>query len=169
MPVTSAETRRQRILLQAKDRRHADGNIDFVGLHNLAKHLIFFREASEAAMSTVKGLHRRHKDLFRTLPQDSASTQIMNEVDELLLQKITQFGVLVLRTAATEKRMQNIISLVSRKPCVRRESEIAQGKGQAFNTVTQQDSFMMRNDSRTMKAIAFVTIFFLPITTVAVS
>ena len=39
---------------------------------------------------------------------------------------------------------------------------------QAFNTVTQGDSFMMRNDSRTMKAIAFVTILFLPITTVAV-
>ena len=115
MHINLAKNGYKTVLSQAKDRRQADASIDFVGLHNLAKHLIFFKEASEAAMSTVKNLHARHKDLFKAPPQDPTSIQIINEVDEMLLQKVTQFEVLVLRTTATEKRMQNMISLVSRE------------------------------------------------------
>lgn len=40
--------------------------------------------------------------------------------------------------------------------------------GQSFNVVTQQDSHVMINDSKTMKAIAAVTMIFLPATTIAV-
>lgn len=40
--------------------------------------------------------------------------------------------------------------------------------GQAFNIVTLEDSNVMMRDSKTMKAIAAVTGFFLPATTIAV-
>lgn len=40
---------------------------------------------------------------------------------------------------------------------------------QSFNLVTQQDSRVMWQDNQTMKAIAFMTLFFLPMATVAVS
>lgn len=40
--------------------------------------------------------------------------------------------------------------------------------GQSFNMVTQQDSNVMIGHSTTMKAIAAVTMFFLPATTIAV-
>ena len=41
--------------------------------------------------------------------------------------------------------------------------------GQSFNVVTQQDSNLMISHSTTMKAIAAVTMIFLPATTIAVS
>lgn len=40
--------------------------------------------------------------------------------------------------------------------------------GQSFNVVTQQDSNVMIGHSTTMKAIAAVTMIFLPATTIAV-
>jgi hypothetical protein len=40
---------------------------------------------------------------------------------------------------------------------------------QSFNLVTQQDSRVMWQDNQTMKAIAFITLLFLPMATVAVS
>lgn len=39
---------------------------------------------------------------------------------------------------------------------------------QSFNTVTQHDSHVLKNDSKSMKAIASVTVAFLPLATVAV-
>lgn len=39
---------------------------------------------------------------------------------------------------------------------------------QSFNVVTQHDSHVLKNDSKSMKAIAVVTVAFLPLATVAV-
>lgn len=39
---------------------------------------------------------------------------------------------------------------------------------QSFNVVTQHDSHVMKNDSKSMKAIAVVTTAFLPLATIAV-
>ena len=39
---------------------------------------------------------------------------------------------------------------------------------QSFNVVTQQDSRVLKNDSKSMKAIASVTMAFLPLATIAV-
>lgn len=39
---------------------------------------------------------------------------------------------------------------------------------QSFNIVTQQDSHILKNDSKSMKAIATVTMIFLPLATVGV-
>ena len=39
---------------------------------------------------------------------------------------------------------------------------------QSFNIVTQYDSHVLKNDSKSMKAIAIVTMAFLPLATIAV-
>ena len=39
---------------------------------------------------------------------------------------------------------------------------------QSFNVVTQHDSYVLKNDSKSMKAIASVTMAFLPLATIAV-
>ena len=39
---------------------------------------------------------------------------------------------------------------------------------QSFNVVTQHDSHVMKNDSKSVKAIAIVTMAFLPLATIAV-
>lgn len=39
---------------------------------------------------------------------------------------------------------------------------------QSFNVVTQHDSHVLKNDSKSMKAIAIVTMAFLPLATIAV-
>ena len=39
---------------------------------------------------------------------------------------------------------------------------------QSFNVVTQHDSHIMKKDSKSMKAIATVTVLFLPLATIAV-
>ena len=102
----------QEVLSNAKDRRFPSADLDFVGLHNVAKHFVFFREASEAVHSTVKGICAQHKKLLADPPQGAYSKQITEEVDLLLSQKATQYEVLTLRAASMEKRMQNIINLV---------------------------------------------------------
>ena len=42
-------------------------------------------------------------------------------------------------------------------------------ESQAFNTVNQQDSQIIKSDSKCMKGIAMMTMFFLPAATVGVS
>ena len=102
----------QEVLSNAKDRRFPSADLDFVGLHNVAKHFVFFTGASDAVHSTVKGICAQHKKILADPPQGAYSKQITEEVDLLLSQKATQYEVLTLRAASMEKRMQNIINLV---------------------------------------------------------
>jgi len=67
-----------------------------------------------------------------------------------------------LRLNSLDRRMQNIISLVSLLPAAILALGDADRRSQSFNLVTQQDSRIMQKDSSSMKTIAMMTLLFLP-------
>jgi hypothetical protein len=87
----------------------------------------------------------------------------------------TQFQSTSLRLKSLENRMDNIIALVCLIPFTDCES----GQGQetlidiilikSFHLVTQDSNRIMQADSNSMATIAFVTLIFLPMSTVSVS
>ena len=109
---------------------------DFISLHNISKHCIYMNEAVEAATQTLDNMMAH----LITKSGNSTSTTISS-----LQYRKTMFQSTQLRLRSLEKRMANIISL-------------------SFNLVTQQDSRVMQNDSSAMKAIAVMTLIFLPAT-----
>ncbi|EME84380.1 uncharacterized protein MYCFIDRAFT_207257 [Pseudocercospora fijiensis CIRAD86] len=118
-------------------------SVDFASLHNISKHCIYISEATEAAILSVDSMiaHlRSHRLVISASMTDAALSHLTCR--KLALQS-TQ-----LRIRSLEKRMANIISL-------------------SFNLVTQQDSRVMQNDSNAMKAIAVLTLIFLPLTGIA--
>ncbi|KAL6715238.1 hypothetical protein ACLMJK_007502 [Lecanora helva] len=126
----------------------AESQLDFVGLHNMAKHIIYLKEGSAATMLTVSHLQSFHDELVKQPPQGHDAIPFTRLTHQMLKQKAVQFEVWELRMTSLEKRIQNIINL-------------------AFNVVTQQDSRVLKYDSKSMKAIASVTMVFLPLATVA--
>lgn len=121
---------------------------DFVGLHNMAKHIIYLKEGADAAALTMAHLQNFHQALLKQPPQGQDAMPVMRLTSQMLAQKAVQFEVWKLRMASLEQRMQNIINL-------------------SFNVVTQHDSHTLKNDSKSMKAIASVTMAFLPLATIA--
>lgn len=86
---------------------------DFVGLHNMAKHIIYLKEGADAASLTTSHLQAFHQELLKQLPQGSDALPIMHLASQMLAQKAVQFEVWKLRMTSLEQRMQNIINLVS--------------------------------------------------------
>ncbi|KAL9027446.1 MAG: hypothetical protein Q9196_004031 [Gyalolechia fulgens] len=121
---------------------------DFVGLHNIAKHIIYLKENSEAALMTISRLETFHGELLKRPPRGQDAIPTMRMTNQMLAQKVVQFEGWKLRMTSLEQRMQNIINL-------------------SFNLVTQHDSHILKNDSKSMKAIATVTMLFLPLATIA--
>ena len=91
------------------------GNPDFVGLHKMAKHIIYLKEGSDAAILILSHLQKFHDKLLARPPQGDHALPIMHLTDQMLAQKAVQFEVWQLRMASMEQRMQNIINLVSHK------------------------------------------------------
>ncbi|KAL8916824.1 MAG: hypothetical protein Q9172_006087 [Xanthocarpia lactea] len=89
-----------------------DGHHDFVGLHNIAKHIIHLKEGADAAHSTTTHLQAFHQGLLEQPPQGPHATQVMRLTNQMLAQKTVQFEVWKLRMTSLEQRMQNIINLV---------------------------------------------------------
>lgn len=85
---------------------------DFVGLHNMAKHIIFLKEASEAALLMAQRLYQHHQELLDKPPQGNSSKSTMQLVHQMLSQKVTQFESWKLRMESMDKRMANVINLV---------------------------------------------------------
>jgi len=97
--------------------------IDFVGLHNIAKHCIYMKEAFEAVLLTVEDLISQHKQYFlgptlsnapapATLPNATAERQAL-ATQNMLKHKRGFFGSTKLRIVSLETRIGNIIALVS--------------------------------------------------------
>ena len=86
---------------------------DFVGLHNMAKHIIHLKEGSDAAELTMTHLQNFHEELLEQPSQRSDAKATMRLTNQMLAQKAVQFEVWKLRMTSLEKRMQNIINLVS--------------------------------------------------------
>jgi hypothetical protein len=106
--------------------------VDFVGLHNIAKHCIYMKEAFDAALLTVEDLISQHKQHFldhplshataqanlpdrtaqENLPDHTAKKQALATLNMLKL-KHGFFQSTKLRVASLETRIGNIIALVS--------------------------------------------------------
>lgn len=91
----------------------SDGRHDFVGLHNVAKHIIYLKENSEAATMTVSHLKTFHGELLNHPPQGQDAMPAMQMTSQMLAQKSVQFEVWELRMTSLQQRMQNIINLVN--------------------------------------------------------
>ena len=115
----------------------------FTGLHNLARHTIYLRENCDSALATLEGLHKHHKSVIGDKPAPSQMfTQQALEYRKSLFQSTQR------RLESLDKRMSNIIAL-------------------SFHLVTQGDSRMMQTENQSMKTIAVMTLFFMPLGTVA--
>ena len=78
----------------------------------MAKHIIFLKEASEAALLMAQRLHEHHKELLTGPPQGDNAKPTMQIVHQMLSQKVTQFEVWKVRMESMDKRMENVINLV---------------------------------------------------------
>jgi Mg2+ and Co2+ transporter CorA len=135
-----------RILNRAVFPGLAAEKVDFVGLHNVAKHVIYLRESAEALSHTVEAMVAAHAQSQST-PQAEWPHRVKETSRALTYRK----GILHstnLRLKSMEERMKNIIQL-------------------SFNLVTQQDSRSFQVDNKLMKLIALVTLVFLPTTALA--
>ncbi|KAL4798355.1 hypothetical protein BDV19DRAFT_356902 [Aspergillus venezuelensis] len=117
----------------------------FTGLLNISKHIIYLQESSDAALETIKKLSDYH-GMLESSGNDhkraaSATSSALSQVE-------TELQAIKLRLRSMDRRMQNVISL-------------------SFHLVTQEGNDVLRADSSTMATIAFVTLVFLPITTVS--
>jgi Mg2+ and Co2+ transporter CorA len=129
----------QRILGSASLPGLAAERLDFVGLYNIAKLIIYMKESVKSMIYIIDNMidspfirgHNPSK-------QDLSSISYRKGVCESTQQRITSM----------EKRMENLIQL-------------------SFNLVTQQDSRSLQLDNKLMTVIAVVTLFFLPLTTIA--
>lgn len=119
---------------------------DFAMLHEIAKQGIYMSEAATAAVIQME-------NIIAYLREPSSGKQASDDrMREIALQQFTYqksaFRSTQLRLSSLDKRIANIISL-------------------SFNLVAQRDSQIMRQDSSAMKAIAVLTLIFLPLTGIA--
>ncbi|KAI4604987.1 hypothetical protein J4E80_010818 [Alternaria sp. BMP 0032] len=115
----------------------------FTGLHNLAKHAIYLHENCEAALATLNDLYTHHTALMGTNPDT-----LQRQTKEALKYRQTLFESTQRRLTSLNARISNIIGL-------------------SFNIVTQGDSKLMQSENQSMKTIAVMTLWFMPLGTVA--
>ncbi|GJP90844.1 uncharacterized protein AlacWU_03743 [Aspergillus niger] len=118
----------------------------FTGLLNVSEHILFLQESAEAAILTLKKLSWHHQQIMEDVPDgDRHATEM---AQGMLMHAETQFQSISLRLKGLEKRMDNIIAL-------------------SFHLVTQDGNRIMQADSSSMTTIVFVTLVFLPVSTVS--
>ncbi|KAI4941720.1 hypothetical protein J4E91_010594 [Alternaria rosae] len=115
----------------------------FTGLHNLAKHAIYLRENCEAALATLDDLYSHYVVVMGANPGT-----LQRQTREALKYRQTLFESTQRRLASLNARISNIIEL-------------------SFNIVTQGDSKLMQSENQSMKTIAVMTLWFMPLGTVA--
>jgi hypothetical protein len=133
----------------------------------MAKHIIYLKEGSDAAVSTASHLQKFHQGASEAAapgPRCHAyhAPDQPNAHSESCA--IRRMEIAHDQPATTDAEYHQ-----PRKKSVRSQiSELMLTDFQSFNVVTQHDSHVLKNDSKSMKAIASVTIAFLPLATIAV-
>ncbi|KAL8916350.1 MAG: hypothetical protein Q9208_008574 [Pyrenodesmia sp. 3 TL-2023] len=104
----------ENLILRSAGGESTEEEFDFVGLHNISKHVIYLKESSSAAVALTKRFCEGHETIMKdiTCPE---RLHLMRSVHELLQHKTTLLNSLVLRVAGMESLMQNLINL-ARKP-----------------------------------------------------
>ena len=117
---------------------------DFATLHEIAKHGIYMSEAAAAAVLEMEMVISHLEDLS----SNPSSANLRSATISHFHYQKSSFQSTQLRLASLDKRIANVISL-------------------SFNLVTQRDSQVLKQDSNAMKAIAVLTLVFLPLTGIA--
>lgn len=99
-------------MLQSANTSAQEPHFDFVGIHNLAKIIIYLRESASAATATAKSLCNQHDDLI-VQRQQSKKLDLMHSIQMLLRHKLTLLEGCTLRVETLDSRVKNIINLVS--------------------------------------------------------
>lgn len=99
-------------VLASAEQGTEEPHFDFIGIHNLAKHVIYLRESSHAAWATANHICERH---YRLLVQQEKSQQahLTQSIHTLLQHKLGLFEVCKLRVETLDSRLKNTINLVS--------------------------------------------------------
>ena len=82
----------------------------FTGLLNISKHIIYLQESSDAALETIKKLSDYHETLEWS---GDYQKQAASATSAAFVQVETEFQAIKLRLRSMDRRMQNVISLVS--------------------------------------------------------
>ncbi|KAM0723999.1 hypothetical protein Q7P37_000990 [Cladosporium fusiforme] len=117
---------------------------DFAKLHDIAKHGIYLSEAATAAGLEMASLISH----LQAASRPSDTKRLSQATISKFQYQMVAFQSTKLRLSSLEKRIANVISL-------------------SFNLVTQRDSRLLKHDSNAMKAIALLTLIFLPMTGIA--
>jgi hypothetical protein len=96
----------QDILKKARARDRA-GQFDFVGLHNVSKHIAYLNEAADAFLLIVEDMRVQSRALLC-----ATNTGHVEEIVAALAYQKGLFHSGNLRLKSLDKRMQNIINLV---------------------------------------------------------
>ena len=88
---------------------------DFVGMHNVAKHIIFLKEGSRAILATLTAMLREHRRLSQVANSNSAGYNA-KETHAALEYQEELFRSIAFRAFSINERMQNIINLVRYPP-----------------------------------------------------
>ncbi|KAK0667896.1 hypothetical protein QBC41DRAFT_394812 [Cercophora samala] len=118
-------------------------DIDFSALHLLADYIIMLREGCHGLLTTVDAIVD-HYQKYSTV-EDAVLRDKTYEAFKYRRRLVASTSE---RAATFEKRINNLTTLF-------------------FNHISQQDNAMLMKDSSSVKAIAVVTLVFLPVTTVA--
>jgi len=116
--------------------------IDFVPLHNCSKHIIHLSEAVNSTLMVADAI------ISRLSAHSPTHSPMRDQLLEALRYRQSVFHSTRLRLGSLRERTDTATALL-------------------FNLVTQQDSMAIMQDSSTLKAIAIITIIFLPTTGVA--
>ncbi|KAK4180189.1 hypothetical protein QBC36DRAFT_297774 [Triangularia setosa] len=117
--------------------------IDFSALHLLADYIIMLREGCHGLLTTVDAV-AEHYQKYNTVND----VVLRDKTYEAFKYRRRLVASTSERAATFEKRINNLTTLF-------------------FNHISQQDNAMLMRDSSSVKAIAVVTLVFLPVTTVA--
>lgn len=134
-----------------RDYKKLNSDLSFAAIHNCAKHIAFLNEVLQSCImaidAAIVNVANASYPESQSIPQ-SRTVLVQQQLTETLRYRRTLFCATQLRLSSLQKRIDNVIAL-------------------AFNLVTQQGSTAMMQDSRVMKAIAAITMIFLPTTGVA--
>ncbi|KAK6358111.1 hypothetical protein TWF730_007466 [Orbilia blumenaviensis] len=118
-------------------------HVDFIGLHNCLKHIIYLNEAVDSCLLVV--------DAVRDAAGGTASTQLSDSLSH----RRSLFTSTSLRLSSIQRRVENTIAL-----CFNLVS-------QQDSMMMRHESMVMRQDASAMKILASITVIFLPTMAVA--
>ncbi|KAK6532504.1 hypothetical protein TWF281_006693 [Arthrobotrys megalospora] len=118
-------------------------HVDFIGLHNCLKHIIYLNEAVDSCLLIVEAIKAT-----------TTSTASIHLPDSLLHRR-SLFTSTSLRLSSIQRRVENTIAL-----CFNLVS-------QQDSMMMRHESMVMRQDASAMKILASITVIFLPTMAVA--